>query len=219
MKELLTRIQAEAAQGGMTIDTAVYEAAGKDPTRPILAGSGDPRARVAIMGRDPGRHEVHHGEPFIGAGGQLVRQALHEKAFGSPCPDLPGSIRAGQRVFWANTVPYKPEGNKAWPVRVKRRFEPFITELLVQHWRGQDLITLGNVAFDWFRLADKNLAPDLKRFWAREDRYEASLTITLKGKRITLHPLPHPSPLNATWYPRFPGLLRARLDALNWKGD
>lgn len=218
MRGLLQRIQAEAAKGDMDIDVPAYTAEGKDPTWPILAGSGDPKARLAVFGRDPGRNEVSHGEPFIGAGGQLVRRALHQVAFDAPCPDLAASIRAGQRVFWGNTVPYKPTGNKAWSVKVKRRFVPFITELLVDHWRGDQLITLGNVAFDWFRLADKSLAPALKTFWARDDRYTASLTVSLRGKHITLLPLPHPSPLNAVWYPRFPALMRARLDHLEWTG-
>ena len=218
MKRLLERIQTEASKGDMDVDDAVYAAAGKEPTWPILSGSGDPTARLAVFGRDPGRHEVVHGEPFIGAGGQLVRKALYEAAFKEACPDLDGSVRAGQRIFWANTVPYKPTGNKAWSVKVKRRFVPFITEVLVDHWQGDQLITLGNVAFDWFRLADKSLGPSLKAFWAREDRYGASLTINLQGKDITVHPLPHPSPLNATWYRKFPGLLRAKLDELAWEG-
>lgn len=218
MNDLLERIQAEAAKGDMDVDAPVYRDSGKDPTWPILAGTGDPNARLAVFGRDPGRHEVVHNEPFIGAGGQLVRKALHEAAFGAPCTDLAGSIKAGQRIFWGNTVPYKPAGNKAWSVKVKRRFVPFITELLVDRWQGQHLITLGNVAFDWFRLAEPGLAPLLKDHWAREDRYTSSLTVILAGKAITLHPLPHPSPLNATWYPRFPALVRERLASLDWNG-
>ncbi|MEC8423565.1 MAG: uracil-DNA glycosylase, partial [Myxococcota bacterium] len=124
----------------------------------------------------------------------------------------------GRGVFWGNTVPYKPTGNKAWSVKVKRRFVPMVTELLVDRWSGHDLLTLGNVAFDWFRLADKRLAPRLRAHWGRADRYASSVEITLAGKTIRLHPLPHPSPLNATWYPRFPGLLDARLASLGWRG-
>ena len=60
------------------------------------------------------------------------------------------------------------------------------------------------------------LGPVIKDFWARDDRYEAVLEVELAGKRIRLHPLPHPSPLNATWYPRFPALLDARLASLGW---
>ena len=50
--------------------------------------------------------------------------------YGGELPDLDTSIEVGRRVFWANTVPYKPIGNKAWSVRVKRRFVPYIRELL-----------------------------------------------------------------------------------------
>jgi hypothetical protein len=53
-------------------------------------------------------------------------------------------------------------------------------------------------------------------FWAREDRYTASLTLEVRGRALRLHPLPHPSPLNATWYRRFPALLDDRLAALGW---
>ena len=43
----------------------------------------------------------------------------------------------------------------------------------------------------------------------------AGLTGLAAARRIALHPLPHPSPLNAAWYGRFPGLLAARLRALD----
>ena len=89
-------------------------------------------------------------------------------------------------------------------------------QIAVDHWSGTDLITLGNVAFDWFRLADRTLGPRLKDFWRRTDRYEASLEVELHGKMIGLHPLPHPSPLNAVWYPRFPALLDGRLTSIGW---
>jgi uracil-DNA glycosylase len=197
LKELLDRIRAEARKGDMAIDVAVYEEAGLDPSEPVLLGSGTLDSRVGIFGRDPGRNEVLERQPFIGKGGQLIREALGER-----------------RVFWANTVPYKPLGNKAWSVKVKRRFLPMIREFLVEHWQGDQLITCGNVAFEWFGLADKQTKAELAAFWKRADRYEATLDVTLDDKRITLHPLPHPSPLNATWYPKFPALIRKRLQSL-----
>ena len=199
----------------MDVDLPVYQAYGKDPTWPILLGSGRLSAPVGLFGRDPGRTEVELGEPFIGKGGQLIRDGLHRARFGSSCPDLAASIQIGRDLFWCNTVPYKPTGNKAWSVAVKRRFLPHIQASLLA-WKGQDLLTLGNVAFDWFRLADKRLKPALVEFWARDDRYQASLEVQLSGKTIRLHPLPHPSPLNARWYPLFPGLLDARLKSLGW---
>jgi len=206
--DLLDAIRDEARRGDMPIDLAAYEAAELDPIEPVLLGSGSLDARLGIFGRDPGRTEVERREPFIGKGGQLIRAALIDAAG----PD------AGTRVCWANTVPYKPLGNKAWSVAIKRRFLPHTRRYLTELWKGDQLITCGNVAFEWFGLAEPTLRPLLKDFWTRDDRYEACLNIELGGKSITLHPLPHPSPLNATWYPRFPGLLRNRLEMLDWRG-
>lgn len=218
MDPLHERFRAAAALGGMSIDLPVYAEAGRDPLEPVLLGSGSLAAPLGFFGRDPGRHEILLGEPFIGAGGQLVRRALYEARFGQPCPDLAGSVRAGQTVFWANTVPYKPVGNKAWSTAIKRRFAPVVRDVLVEHWRGGDLLTLGNDALGWFGLAEPSLRPAVEAFLARADRYTASLEVVLGGRTIRLHPLPHPSPLNATWYKRFPELLRARLEQLGWRG-
>ena len=114
------------------IDTEVYARYGKDPLEPIL-GLGDARAPVGFFGRDPGRDEVQHGEPFIGAGGQWVRRTLYQRLHGAPLPDFAASRAIGQGFYWANTVPYKPVGNKAWSTRIKQRFQPLIAELLVEH--------------------------------------------------------------------------------------
>lgn len=216
MQAVLERMAAEARRGEMDVDEAVYAAAGRDPTWPILLGSGSLSGPVGVLGRDPGRFEVVHEEPFIGKGGQLIRDGFHRARHGTNCPSIEASVEVGRDVFWCNTVPFKPTGNKAWSVKVKRRFSDAITSVLVDEWSGQDLLTCGNVAFEWFGLADKSLKPALKAFWTRADRYEASLEVELRGKTLRLHPLPHPSPLNATWYKRFPALLDARLQELGW---
>ncbi|TNE87018.1 MAG: uracil-DNA glycosylase [Deltaproteobacteria bacterium] len=199
------------------IDVDVYADAGRDPLAPIL-GAGDPAASVCIFGRDPGRDEVKHAMPFIGAGGQKVRDGLHRRLHGADCPDFAASVAVGDAVFWANTVPYKPIGNKVWSVKTRRACQPYVADLLVNHFAGDHVLTLGRVAFDWFGLADKATRDALKAFWEREDRFEASIEVEVgaadRRRTLTLHPLPHPSPLNATWYGRFPGLLDARLAAL-----
>ncbi len=215
MQDLLHRLRQEAERG-LDIDLDPYLAAGRDPLDPVLLGSGSLAAPVGLFGRDPGRLEAATGEPFVGAGGRLVRDALSRRRHGRPCRDLDESVAVGRSLCWVNTVPYKPVGNKAWSVAIKRRFLPLVQELLVERWSGHDLITLGNVAFDWFRLADRSLGPELKAFWSLPDRYERSLAVELAGKEIRLHPLPHPSPLNATWYPRFPALMDQRLEQLGW---
>ncbi len=178
------------AAGLDRIDGEAYAAAGRDPLLPIL-GLGPADAPLCFFGRDPGADEVRHGQPFVGSSGQLLRAELHRHL----APDVPYSFDEGLRVgagfFWISTVPYKPLHNKAWSPAVRRRFQPLIQHMLSAQWRGGDVITLGNEAFEWF-------------------------SIGLAGDELALrlHPLPHPSPANARWRPHFPRLLKARLDAL-----
>lgn len=209
----------QAAQGLEGVDHAVYEAYGQDPLEPVI-GQGDPDVPVAFFGRDPGRDEVQHQMPFIGAGGQKVRATIYRYLYDKEMPDFAASVAVGKRFFWANTVPYKPLGNKAWSMKVKQRFQPLIADLLVKEWQGGDVITLGREAFLWFAINQpREVKQQLEAFWAREDRFENSITVevnALDGTRreLRLHPLPHPSPLNATWYKRFPELLAAKLKKL-----
>ncbi|MES2820196.1 MAG: uracil-DNA glycosylase family protein [Pseudomonadota bacterium] len=201
------------------IDIEVYQRFGKDPLEPII-GLGDPEARLGFFGRDPGRDEVKYGEPFIGSGGQSVRRVLYEHVQGAPLPDFEASRAVGRGFFWSNTVPYKPVGNQAWSMAVKRRFHPLMRRVLLDSWHGQDLITLGREAFFWFAIDQpRDIGRQLEAFWAQENRFTESIEVPLstpEGSRrsLRLHPLPHPSPLNQTWLERFPGLLQARLQAL-----
>lgn len=211
------------------IDLPVYEKYGKNPFEPII-GLGASDVRVAFFGRDPGRDEVRHNLPFIGAGGQKVRATLYRHLYGEALPDFAASVEVGKMFFWANTVPYKPAGNKAWSSKVKKQFQPLVADLLLHTWRGQDIITLGREAFLWFAInQDQTVKARLEEFWECDDRFAASTEMTLTARdgtqrKLYLHPLPHPSPLNATWYKRFPDLLSARLRQLqvstdNWRID
>ncbi|MCP9340285.1 uracil-DNA glycosylase family protein [Stutzerimonas xanthomarina] len=209
----------ELAEQTEGIDEAVYRAFDKDPLEPII-GLGPADAPIAFFGRDPGREEVRHGEPFIGGGGQLVRRALYRHVHGEEMPDFEASQAIGDGFFWINTVPYKPLGNRAWSMAIKRRFHPLMRQLLLDHWQGRDVITLGREAFLWFGLEQpREVRQQLEAFWQREDRFTAHFDLELTeeaGIRRTfrLHPLPHPSPRNLTWFKRFPALLEARLQQL-----
>ncbi|WP_263147538.1 uracil-DNA glycosylase family protein [Pseudomonas sp. RIT-PI-AD] len=205
------------------IDLEIYRRFDKDPLEPII-GAGDPAVPVAFFGRDPGREEVRYGEPFIGSGGQIVRKVLYRHLHGSETADFEALRALSRAFFWINTVPYKPIGNKAWSMAVKRRFQPLVSRLLIEGWRGEYVITLGREAFLWFGLEQpKETRLALERFWASEERFEASLEVQLhsegEARRFRLHPLPHPSPLNQLWFKRFPGLLEARLRALGVGAD
>lgn len=201
------------------IDINVYKEYQRDPTEPVI-GHGNPESAIAIFGRDPGRDEVKLQMPFIGAGGQKVRTTLYKHLYKREMPDFDASVEVGSHFFWANTCPYKPVGNKAWSMKVKKQFQPVVSDLLLQLWSGKEIITLGREAFFWFAInQDKEVKQQLEAFWALEDRFNTSTTVTLHGqdgqsREVRLHPLPHPSPLNATWYKRFPDLLAQRLKQL-----
>lgn len=209
----------EEAQGLEGVDLAVYEAFGQDPLKPVI-GQGYPDVAVAFFGRDPGRDEVQHQMPFIGAGGQKVRRTIYKHLYKKEMPDFEASVEVGRRFFWANTVPYKPVGNKAWSMKVKKQFQPLIADLLIKNWNGVDVITLGREAFLWFAINQpREVKQQLEGFWAQDDRFDSSIAVIVTAldgeqRELRLHPLPHPSPLNATWYKRFPDLLAARLRKL-----
>lgn len=205
------------------LDVDAYAAADRDALEPVI-GLGPGHAAIAFFGRDPGREEIRHGVPFIGAGGRQVRGVLHRRRHGRAPGDVGEAIAAGGSYFWANTVPYKPLGNRAWPMAVKRRFQPLMAGLLLGRWAGCDVITLGREAFLWFGLGQPRASAEaLRAHWRRSDRFRTSVALDYAGpdgamRRLRLHPLPHPSPLNATWYRRFPGLLGERLDVLEPAG-
>ena len=204
------------------IDRSAYTDYHRDWRVPIF-GLGPANAPLCIFGRDPGRTEVEHQLPFVGRGGQLVRAGLYRHALGlpqaAPTPSFDESVAAGANVFWLNTVPYKPVGNKAWSMAAKRRFQPLVAELLLRAWQGSTVMVLGREAFFWFGIgqpAQTNTA--LQAFWSRDDRYSATLTIDYQhdglARKLLLAPLPHPSPANAVWFGRFAALLTARLNQL-----
>ncbi len=219
LAQLLEAIRDEAIRSEFPIDRPVYERVDKDPSLPILF-AGSLEAPICVLGRDLGKDEVAAGQPLIGAGGRLVRSGVYQAEHGTPPAAKDKTLESVlSRVLLTNTVPYKPPGNKAYATSVKERFRPFLAEFLIVHWTGGDqVITLGNEAFQWFgRYMD-----DAESFWRRVDRYEASVSCELSQKiaghemkkKLTLMPLPHPSPLNARWYPLFPGLLAKRLASI-----
>jgi len=218
--QLLSEIQQEAERASFPIDDPVYLAAGLKPTQPILY-AGNLNSQLCFFARDLGKDEVHASQPLIGAAGKLVRSGLY-RAITQQTPTKSTDLRVIlDHVLLTNTVPYKPPGNKAYSQVVKKRFRPFVERLLVLHWQGSKIITLGNEAFNWFTpYCEKGVLAD---FFQRSDRYSASIEVNivvkdsagnLQQKLVTLMPLPHPSPLNQRYYSQFPQLLQERLTAI-----
>ncbi len=220
INQLIAQVYAEAKRESFPIDEPVYQAAGLDPKKPILYG-GNLESQLCFFARDLGKDEVLVQQPLYGAAGRLVRQGLYRTLYHQEPSSSTDLSVVLDRVLLTNTVPYKPPGNKAYSEAVKKRFRPFLEQLLVFHWQGNRIITLGNEAFKWFLpYAPKGTAA---QFFAGSDRYSSSLPITLtaqddQGKRherpVTLLPLPHPSPLNQQYYAQFPQLLQQRLTSI-----
>jgi uracil-DNA glycosylase len=177
---------------------------------------------VCIFGRDLGRDEVFARQPLYGAAGTLVRQGFYYAINRENTTDKKKLETVCSRLLLTNTVPYKPPENKAYSLKVKRRFRPFIEHFLVFHWQGQQIITLGTEAFSWFNVYDQE---NMEIFWRRGDRYSAKIEVNLTAmddngqqqeKLVTLLPLPHPSPLNVRYYSKFPPMLQQRINQLDF---
>ncbi|MEM8779454.1 MAG: uracil-DNA glycosylase family protein [Cyanobacteria bacterium P01_G01_bin.49] len=218
LETLLARIRQEAEREPFPIDVPIYQAAQKNPIDAILY-AGNLKSQICFFGRDLGRDEVHAGQPLIGAAGTLVRKGFYWAMYQQKATSPEALQTICDRVLLTNTVPYKPPGNKAYSTKVKERFRPFVEQLLVIHWQGTQIITLGTEAFKWF--TPYCLKTEINKFWQSSDRYQAKLPIILKAtdesgkqyqRQVSLLPLPHPSPLNKQYYAKFPQMLQQRLN-------
>ena len=215
---LISQVQQEAQREEFPIDFPVYQSAGMKPTEPILY-AGNLASPLCFFGRDLGKDEVQARQPLIGASGTMVRQGFYYSVYQQKAPSRKELDNTTiERVLLSNTVPYKPPGNKAYLVKVKKRFRPFLEQLFVFHWQGNQMITLGTEAFKWF--AAYAAKGELDSFYRSEDRFENKLTVNVSAtddsgmshtKALTLLPLPHPSPLNQKYYAAFPKMLQQRL--------
>lgn len=174
---LIAQVQQEAQREEFPIDIPVYKSANLEPTKPILY-AGNLNSPLCFFGRDLGKDEVMAGQPLIGASGTMVRKGFYYSIHQQKAPsreDLDSTTI--ERVLLSNTVPYKPPGNKAYLVKVKKRFRPFLEKLFVFHWRGNQFITLGTEAFKWF--APYGGKKEVDDFFSQSDRYESKLTVNL----------------------------------------
>lgn len=221
MRKLLDELSQEAKRSEFPVDVDVYRQSGRDHERPILC-AGSLVGPLCIVGRDLGKDEVRSGEPLIGPAGRLVRTGLIQALEldptlkSTPTSTKPDLTIALKHALLTNTVPFKPIGNKAFDGATRERFRPFLERLLVEHWNGKAVITLGTQAFEWF-------APycDGSDFVTpAEVRFETVFRCKLpgckdkhhtNGKAMLVYPLPHPSPLNRRWFSRFPAMLASRL--------
>lgn len=220
IEALCLEVQEEAKREEFSIDEAIYHAKDMDPTEPVLF-AGNLESKICIFARDLGRDEVHARQPLYGAAGRLVRNGIYQTIHGEIPTDNEQRADILKHVMLTNTVPYKPAGNKAYSAGVKKRFRPFLERLLVFHWEGDTIITLGTQAFKWFSPYGER--GEVNSFFKDQEKYVETIEVTLKAKdsegvehtkKITLAALPHPSPLNQKYYKLFPQMLLDRLEQL-----
>ncbi len=67
----------------------------------LVFADGNPEAKIMLIGEAPGAEEDRQGKPFVGRSGQLLDRML-------------GAIGLDRtKVYIANTVPWRPPGNRA----------------------------------------------------------------------------------------------------------
>ncbi len=198
-----------AALPGRDLDA--YAAANLEADTPIL-GLGPRDAAFAVLGRDPGREELIHRTGFIGASGRKIRDPLVSRWLGVSRPTVEDRLRVGERVYWVNTVPFKPIGNKAWPEPVRAACAPWVRTLLLHGTETADVLAFGQQAVQWFG------EDALQHLAGGEAAWGAAFTHTLTDgtsrRQVRVWSLPHPSPLNVRWAQAFPNLYQRVLDAV-----
>ncbi len=194
LRGLLGAVADEARRAPFDICRDTYTAARRDPHEPILC-AGNLDAPYCAVARELGKDEVLLGEPLIGMSGRRFRRAVHEARIGAAPKSERRFEAVLEHVLITNTVPYRPVGNRAYGRATKERFRPFVERLLAEHWTGDQLLALGQHAFLWF--APYAAPGEVADAWAdREQRFDRTLDVTIRGKHATLHCLPHPSPLS-----------------------
>lgn len=192
------------------LDSPVYEKLGRDPLEPLLF-SGNPSAKLAILGRDPGKDEIKLQTPLIGAAGKTLRKGLFECFLGGTAQTLEDYRQVEEHVFFINTVPYKPKGNLPWAKDLQAALAPEISGILTNLWKGEVLFCLGTHAWNWF---SQNMMKTPAVVASTEELFDREFSTTVGNKKVRVFALPHPSPLNIKWKKRFPEILKARLRSL-----
>jgi uracil-DNA glycosylase len=208
LARLTADVEAEARRAPFDVCGDTYRDAKRDPCVPIVC-VGSPSARWCAVGRELGREEVHAGEPLVGMGGRRLRRALHESLVGPAPKEERAFRRVLDDVLFANLVPFRPVGNKAYDRATVERFRPFLERLLAEIWTGDVVLSLGMESMRWFsRYADPGAVEALWDDAAA--RFRDTLPVVIGGRRMTLAPLPHPSPLSP-FRSEFAELVRRRV--------
>jgi DNA polymerase len=102
----------------------------KNTASRLVFADGNPQARIMIVGEAPGRDEDEIGRPFVGRAGQLLDRMLAAIAL------------TREHVYIANTVPWRPPGNRTPTPQEIAILQPFIARQ-IELCAPEILFTLG----------------------------------------------------------------------------
>lgn len=105
----------------------------KKRAKNLVFGDGNPEASIMFVGEAPGRDEDEMGKPFVGRSGQLLNKILAHAGFDR------------SNIYIANTVPWRPPGNRAPSPMEVQIVRPFI-ERQIELVAPKILVGLGAVA-------------------------------------------------------------------------
>jgi DNA polymerase len=99
----------------------------------LVFADGNPQAEIMLIGEAPGAEEDRQGKPFVGKSGQLLDRML-------------GAIGLDRtKVYIANTVPWRPPGNRTPTPEEIALCQPFL-ERQVELVAPKIVMTLGGPA-------------------------------------------------------------------------
>lgn len=99
-----------------------------------VPGKGSPNSDVVFIGEAPGRSEDKYGEPFVGAAGKILSDALEESGI------------SRESAYITNVVKCRPPGNRV-PNCVERESCAEYLQREIQAISPKIVCVLGNTAF------------------------------------------------------------------------
>ncbi|WP_420959571.1 uracil-DNA glycosylase [Brucella sp. IR073] len=137
---------------------------------------GDPASPIMFIGEAPGRDEDIEGRPFVGRSGQLLNRMLVAMGL------------ERDRVYIANTIPWRPPGNRTPTPLETELCRPFI-ERQIELADPKVLVALGGPAAKALTGSQEGILR-LRGNW--------KLHVTPSGKEIPVMPTLHPAYLLRT---------------------
>ncbi|MBI1262626.1 MAG: uracil-DNA glycosylase [Rhizobiales bacterium] len=142
----------------------------KHTAKNLVFADGNPAARIMLIGEAPGREEDLQGKPFVGPAGQLLDRML-------------AAIGLDRRhVYIANTLPWRPPGNRTPTPAEIILCQPFL-QRQIELVDPAILVCLGGVAAKQMLQTELGIMK-LRGRW---------MSYALNGREVSVLPLFHPA--------------------------